>query len=51
MARPTVGFLGNFGLEIQIGNQQVLGKNWIKKVVFNKFSLKKKLENGPKLQV
>ena len=39
----TVGFFfGNFGSEIQIGNQQVLGQNWVKKVVINKFSLGKK---------
>ena len=35
-------FFGNFGSEIQIGNQQVLGQNWVKKVVINKFSLGKK---------
>ena len=35
-------FFGNFGSEIQTGNQQVSGQNWVKKVVINKFSLKKK---------
>ena len=40
--RRTVAFFGNFGLEIQIGNQQVLGKTWVKKVIINKFSLGKK---------
>jgi hypothetical protein len=40
--RRTVAFFGNFGSEIQIGNQQVLGQNWVKKVVINKFSLVKK---------
>ena len=30
-ARRTVFFFGNFGSEIQIGNQQVLGQNWVKK--------------------
>jgi hypothetical protein len=35
-------FFGNFGSEIQIGNQQVLGQNWVKKVVINKFSPGKK---------
>ena len=44
-------FFGNFGSEIQIGNQQVLGQNWVKKVVINKFSLGKNLKNGPKLQL
>jgi hypothetical protein len=37
-----VAFFGNFGLEIQIGNQQVLGKTWVKKIVINKFSLGEK---------
>jgi hypothetical protein len=40
--RRTVAFSGNFGSEIQIGNQQVLGKTWVKKLVINKFSLGKK---------
>ena len=35
-------FFGNFGSEIQIGNEQVWGKNWVKKVVINKFSVGKK---------
>ena len=35
----TVVFFGNFGSEIQIGNQQVWGKNWGLKVVINKFSV------------
>jgi hypothetical protein len=38
----AVFFFGNFGSEIQIVNQQVLGQNWVKKVVINKFSLGKK---------
>ena len=25
----TLVFFGNFGLKTQIGNQQVLGKNWV----------------------
>ena len=32
-------FFGNFGSEIQIGNQRVWGKNWGLKVVINKFSM------------
>ena len=39
---PHSGFFWKFWLEIQIGNQQVLGQNWVKKVVINKFSLGKK---------
>ena len=35
-------FFGNFGSEIQIGNQQVLGQNWVKKVVIIKFSIEKR---------
>ena len=38
-AVPHTGFFGNFGSEIQIGNQQVWGKNWGLKVVINKFSM------------
>ena len=37
--RHTQAFFGNFGSEIQIGNQQVWGKNWGLKVVINKFSM------------
>ena len=50
----TVGFFINFGLEIEIGNQQVQGKNWVSKVVINKFSwmnIAKTGKKGPKLQV
>ena len=49
--RHTVFFFGNFGSEIQIGNEQVWGKNWIEKVVINKFSVGKKLKNGPKFHI
>ena len=47
----TVFFFGNFGSEIQIGNQQVLGKNWGLKVGINKFSVMNLAKKGPKLQV
>ena len=43
-----------FGLEIEIGNQQVQGKNWVSKVIINKFpgvNLAKTGKKGPKLQV
>ena len=30
-------FFVNFGLEIEIGNQQVWGKNWVSKEVINKY--------------
>ena len=36
--RHTVFFFGNFGSEIQIGNEQVWSKNWVKKVVIHKFA-------------
>ena len=42
------GILGNFGSEIQIGIQQVWGKNWVLKVAINKFLVilqKKKKED------
>ena len=45
------GILGNFGSEIQIGNQQVWGKNWVLKVVINKFSVMNLAKKGPKIQV
>ena len=42
---PTVAFFGNFGSEIQIDNQQVWGKNWVKKSgnqqVFSREKVKK----------
>ena len=41
-------FFGNFGSEIQIGNQQVWGKNWIIKVVINKFSVMNLAKKGKK---
>ena len=44
-------FFGNFGSEIQIGNQQVWGQNWGLKVVINKFSLMNLAKKGPKFQV
>ena len=47
-------FFGNFRSEIEIGNQQVMGKNWVSKVVINKFSvmnLAKKERKGPKFQI
>jgi hypothetical protein len=47
----VIFFFESFGSKIQIGNQQVLGQNWVKKVVINKFSLGKNLKNGTKLQV
>ena len=47
----TVAFFGNFGSEIQIGNQQVLGKKWGLKVGINKFSVMNLAKKGPKLQV
>jgi hypothetical protein len=47
----TVFFFGNFGSEIQIGNQQVLGKNWGLIVGINKFSVMNLAKKGPKLQV
>ena len=47
----TVAFFGNFGSEIQIGNQRVWGKNWGLKVVINKFSMENLEKKGPKLQV
>ena len=50
-AEPHTGFFGNFGLEIQIGNQQVWGKNWGLKVVINKFSVMNLAKKGPKFQV
>ena len=44
-------FFGNFGSEIQIGNQQVWGKNWVLKVVIHKFSVMNFAKKGPKFQV
>jgi hypothetical protein len=44
-----VFFFGNFGLEIQIGNQQVLGQNWVKKVVIKVFS-REKIKKGLKFK-
>ena len=38
-------------MEIQIGNQQVWGKNWVLKVVINKFSVTNLAKIGPKIQV
>ena len=46
-----MAFLGNFGSEIQIGDQQVLGKNWGLKVVINKFSVMNLAKKVPKFHV